>query len=1337
MKNIQLIVSVSIIAIAIAAASTAEAKQKDLFTPCQYKATYRYYMEKGEGYLKDNQLESALLSYERALMVQPNSEEACLKIASIKEMMRGGGRPKKAARKRSQIIRRAVAYAEEVSEEPKPVPKPVYRKPAPKPVPKPVYKPKPRRRKIASYSEEKPYEPKPKPVYKSSPKPKVKRPEVKVEKKLSQQYPVTEPKKKPSVLYPEPELDYPKPDIDYPSPKSIEKRPDDGKKYPSGGPAPMPEPAPKPIELALKYPSAGPTPKYEAPASKPCRLPFYFNDFTDGINDKIQAFGDSTNAALAPTRVRGRYRVGLGFTEDDILWKNANADYHSFADDSSWRYVFGRHRHNSYDPEVYSRLEVEIDNPITDTLSSYHQIVIDPWTFVGKKRMFLTGDAGDSVEMDLKYWSNVRRTINESYRTTTGDILRIHENKVHDGRLSQQAYSGTTAFGSNTFEVPDYEINRMYVPIRKSWLLYNKEPYRAKLFTMSNQDEALTSDDPMKLSNNKVYWEESPWLDRYDHSRVFERAGESGPADFARTREPTKKGQWLSSQSFMARDSDGERLTFLRGGSVEANFDNGGYFKTVVAAPRNLWDTYEQATSVPAAIRVKTPITKKLDMGGLYTMKLGMRHDSLEAMNNMFAIDGTYRLLPTTQLLAEGAVSHMSIEEAIGYDNKYTGYAAMLGIKNYGPFRLIGPSGRYQVLAKFTHMDDEFFPGLSNYRLTRKEFDYAKHIYFGQINPEDQAFMVGDGVDIGRNALGITLKAELPDSETNARFDARTVHEDGGDFIENVFRAEASHQATPKLILKGLAYHQHIGKTHRNLDPLINAKNAYSAFSDNFSYEDIWLENTLIEAGEDPSISSFSGGLEYTFTDYFKGLGIYEYTNDPKDMPRGLLNDVYVADEFKDGVIWDRIVPFVYNQGSFGLPPYDYYDVFKTRFEYKPFDPVTVTLKYVWNDNKYAMSIDDFATSNAVQLEYRPCNMVTLGLLYQYTRQRDLYKENFTSVNPGYAYEGHHNIFASMDYRLNENQQLKLMYGDYVGYGSQYSNEYDAIMALDTRHVFRIAYTGTWGGDPELRRASSFTPKKNELGPLRPDIPGAKFVANLYAGNVSYAERAEIADVETEWEDSIGKVEFGLDAYDKEYWEGSLRFGLFGTARDTEIWDINGSGEYQSNHMDFRGADVNFNIGWAISDSSKYVSFTPLAHVGYRRIEFDRWGFSRSGISTPELGQAGQHYNVSFMGIGGKLDLAFADPLNFYTSGYWAPLVYAPATNDAVGRFACNKGVVWHGEAGCDYNISEKFDVSLGGFWDLQHLDRTERIDDGIVSAELPDNKLRTYGIKLGGMYRF
>jgi hypothetical protein len=237
---------------------------------------------------------------------------------------------------------------------------------------------------------------------------------------------------------------------------------------------------------------------------------------------------------------------------------------------------------------------------------------------------------------------------------------------------------------------------------------------------------------------------------------------------------------------------------------------------------------------------------------------------------------------------------------------------------------------------------------------------------------------------------------------------------------------------------------------------------------------------------------------------------------------------------------------------------------------------------------------------------------------------------------------------------------------------------------------------------------------------------------------MKYQERAEIAPVESEWDDYFGKIEFGLDAYDKERVEGSLRLGLFVTTKDQEQWDYDNTGVYQTDDMDFRGADVNFNIGWAIADSSKYISFTPLINAGYRRIEFSRSNIGRpSSRAISQLGEVDEHFNVSFLGIGGKVDLALIESINIYGSGYWAPIVYTPTKNETLGSLDSNQGVIWHAEGGCDYALSDRFELGLGAFWDLQNIDRAQRIDNGIVSAELPDNKLTSIGLKLGGLYKF
>jgi len=1110
MKRIFNLLILILFIISSTAALAYAAQGKSLFTPCQYKNSYKYYMSRGEDYLDDNQPESALLSFKRALIIQPNSKDARLKIITAKEMVSSGKRPRLLRTKR-KAVQDAMRYAETQAR-------------------RKIYKPAPAQQKA---------------ITTTSPKISTKRTSPYMESKIRYE------KESPSQL------------------KNLQ-----AKKKPEITDS----------DLALKYPSAD-----SAASHRPAPSSFdeFYNEYLDlekfnnGINNKIQQAGSSINKGIAPNKVTGEYRIALGFTNDDVIWKDANADYHNMPGDTSWRYIFGQNRHNTYDKGIYSRLKINVENYITDTLSSYNEIVIDPWTFVGKNRVYVPGSGGDNVQMDLKYWSNVSKTINETYRTENGDIVNVQEIKVHDGKTSPERFTGLSDWGSNRFSISEMDINRQYVPVRKSWIEYKDEPYHAKAFFMSSQDEALTSDDPMRLSNNKVWWEESPWLDRYEPSRVFNRAGVSAPAEFNRTREPLKKGQWVRNLSFVARDSDDQRLTFLRGVSLDANFDSGTSVNIVAASPRNLWDRYEQGSSVPAAVRIKqSPVAGNLSLGALYTSKTGMRHNSIEAMNNLLALDGAYLISPNIELLAEGAVSFMDVEEAIGYENEYKGYAGMVGFKNQGSLPITGGStDRYELDASFAHMDDTFFPGLSNYRFTRKEFEFAKHIYFDDMNPENEAIKMGDGMDVARNAFKVTAKGELPDNNIDARFDFRTVHSDDWDFIEHAYRLEGKYQPTSKLTLKGLGYYLYLPKTVNGIDPLINAKNSYTAFTDYFAYEDVWLENSIIEAGSDPSIGAFSGGLKYDFTNYFSGSGIFEFTNDPKDWPRGLLNNVYVTDEYRDGVIWDQIVPFLYDQSVFGVPPYTYYGIYKARFEYFPFDPLKIVLNYVYNENKYAMAIDENSTHQGIEIEYKLTNRMTLGLLYQYTRQNDIYKEFV--LRTGDEYVGHHNIFASLDYDLNENQHLTVMFGEFVGGSYAYPEEHSSLAALDTQHIVRVAYSGDWGAPYSESPDTSLKSSPNELGKLNPSIPGAKFVTNIYAGRTEYEEDVQIAPAESDWDSLYGKLEFGLDAYDREYWEGSFRFGLFGTITDEEEWTYEGQGTYQRNDMGFRGADVNTNIGWA------------------------------------------------------------------------------------------------------------------------------------------------------------
>ena len=1340
-KILTLMFVMSVILLSAVITYASDIKEKTQFTPCQYKGAYKYYMDRGERFLSDEQYESAIESFERALIIQPNSQQARSKIVMARESL-SGKKTISGSAGRERVIQFAVNQASETSDEhAQPAKRVIISRQGSEPedIEAEIGLRGQRSAGALSPKAEEPL------VYGASSRPQdVTRSSRIVRDELSDGAGSLQP------AYTTPAVRrLPKPGYRItPVPSALEKRErdievdDTGRKYPrenypSGLSYQAPdnrssfEPDIESHGPVLKYPSAllpASREEDEAPSlyfNEPfeCRLPV-FQEFSDGFNYKIQEGTGNINSYIAPSVMRGEYRIAFGADSGGFLWKDANADYHNMPGNTSWRFLYGEDRHNSYDKAIYSRLKVDLDARITDNISGFGQMVIDPWTFVGKKKVYVTGSGGDGMELEYKYWSNTRSTINETYRTDRGDIVRINENKVKDDKTSSASYAGLTDWGSNTFNVPEEEIDRMYVPIRKLWVEYNDDPYKMKVFAMAGQEEALTSDDPMRLSNNKIWWEESAWLDRYDESRVF-----------SRSENPLKKGQWVRNLSFMARDSEDTRLTFLRGASFNAEFPSGTSVKMVAATPRSLWDTYEQASSIPAAFELRSPVTDRLTLGGLYTFKGGVYKQSLEAMNNLGSIDASYRVFDNVQLIGQMAVSNMKVDEANGYNTDYTGYAGGLGLQSQGPINTTGGKGdRYEIKAMFAGMNERFSPGLSNYRLTRKEFEFAKHIYFDDINPENEASMFGDGIDVGRNAFNINAKAEFPDIPFDTRFDFRTVYNDSNDHVEDVYRLEGTYKPADKLTIKGLGFYKHLPKTKEGVDPLINAKSSYSAFTDYFSYEDVWLKNEAVEGGKDPSIGAFSAGLQYDLTDYFTAEGIFETTNDPKDYPRGLLNTEWVDEYYKDGILWDQIVPALYGQGPFGLPPYKYYNIYKARFIYYPFAPLKVTLKYTYNENKYAMAIDDNPTAQGIEFELKPCPRTTLGFLYQYTRQRDLYKQVVT--NEGYNFDGHHNIFAAFDYQINQDQHLRVMYGAYVGYDYAYPEEHDDINALDTRHIVRFSYTGKFGPSDNRGDSALTDPRPNAFGPLNPAIPGAVFIAKVSGGWADYEQDSDSVPVKSNWDNYLLRLDLGLDAYDREYWEGGIRLGLFTTLEDEEKWEYEGLGTYQTDDMSLRGADLNANIGWAIANSSKYVSVTPMLHAGYRRVEFSRGQISALN-NVPQLGEVSENFNITYAGIGARIDAGPVNSFNFYTSGYWAPFVYAPINNSRIGRLTCDRGDIWHTEGGVDYAISDRFDLNLGGFYDMQHLRKTQRIDDGIISHEMPDNKLETFGITLGGQYRF
>jgi len=449
---------------------------------------------------------------------------------------------------------------------------------------------------------------------------------------------------------------------------------------------------------------------------------------------KIAGESEPKELADIPVKLGGEVRIGLGFTGKDAIWKEANADKIGVPREKNWRYLWGDEQYNTYDKKIYDRLSLNMQTKFRSPFNAYVEVTADPWTFLGKNHVDIPANdgTGDSVEMDLKYWSADSSVINETYRSRAGRIVRLKEIKVHNGDTTTSGM--VVAPSNNVFgTIQPMDVKRVYRPLRKMWFDYKQDDYVVKLFPVSDQYEALTSDDPLKISNNHVYWEESPWLDSYEPSRTFyDDVTVPNPVTFI------KKGKWVRSMSYFTRDSSDDyphRLTFLRGLSFKA--DPGPYsLEGALATPLNLWDDYRSASSVHGALKLKVPVGNSLDLGFTTTSKVGLHHGAREALNQVESFEAAYKFSDTAKAYAQISESHTDVSEELDNHTRYDGVGTKVGFAYDAQKN--AKSGIYQGEFYYAHLDNNFYPALSNYRYTRTDSQsFARHIYFSGINPDD------------------------------------------------------------------------------------------------------------------------------------------------------------------------------------------------------------------------------------------------------------------------------------------------------------------------------------------------------------------------------------------------------------------------------------------------------------------------------------------------------------------------------------------------------------------------------------------------------------------------
>lgn len=762
--------------------------------------------------------------------------------------------------------------------------------------------------------------------------------------------------------------------------------------------------------------------------------------------------------------VTGDYQTSLGIEHGDVYWKRTNYDLN----EENWRTESGsalNQHENTYDPAIFSRMHFNIDENKEEGLGFHSNIDISPWSFIGKSnKVTVTGGGGDTADIEVKYWANSGYTVNQTiYSNILGDSFSLPEMKLTGGRILPASVGSLW----NTFSIPELDIHREFWPLRELWFDYNSGPVGLEVFPAALQSKAYTSDDIIGLSNHKIYWEESPWLDSWAPGHLNTGAA---PNDFY-------KGYWDDSLSSLARDSSGIYLTNLRGAAFSFDSDSTSLDITF-ASPKTLWQDYEDFDTYAGVVRLKHLLFDNFQIGSTYTAKLGYNEDSLDASNQTVGVDLSYGITPKSKISLETAKSKSIQDKTSDYKTDKRGDAVKLSYvfssqedvfdKSY--FGIVPERDSrdpfYRGTLEFAHMDRGFEAGLSNYTETRDDSYWSRHIHFrkpfdyyyaglygaslGWYDIEPNA--IGDGIDYGRDVIRLRYEfSNFLGSNLDGLFDVRNVHATSRKFIENVTHIEGTYRVTDKLTAKVLGVHQKLPKTKANVDPFL-----FSTVTGDY------LENSSVEDGKNPSLKTASAGAEYKFSPKVSLDFIWEHTNDSTlandNFPRGLLTWTSMTTYNEDGYVFRKLSQGLNHEECFSLPPYNYFDIFRAGVHLKPLENLEMALDWTKNENYWAQAIDDNVNHISLETAYMPLDKLGFYLKYTYSKMND-----YTELNDGQTTgkNSHHNFFAEMRYRPVGDSEFILQYGVggitpiSVSTGSPFGG---GIPVLDTQQVVRAYY---------------------------------------------------------------------------------------------------------------------------------------------------------------------------------------------------------------------------------------------------------------------------------------
>ncbi len=776
-------------------------------------------------------------------------------------------------------------------------------------------------------------------------------------------------------------------------------------------------------------------------------------------------------------KISGEVRASMGvYSSGNAVFTRANADLN----EKNYRLVSDNALNNdinTYDPALYSRLKVVMDASVASAVVSVHlNVSVDPWSFTGKtKTQLVTTPYGDTVKVQYLTWGNTGYTVNSTFNTMRfANGIEVPEIKTNGNMVPATTVPNVDTYyqDGDTFNLPAAKIDYSFFPFREAWVdVKPTDELKLRIFPMGFEDQALSTDDPLKLSNSTEWWAESPWLDGWQQGNL--NTGLT-PVSFT-------KGQWDKSLSFFTKDSDGVRLTALRGVSLDWKPGDETSWDTTIASPKTLWQDYGDITALAGSSRLKQDIGDSFYIGALGNMHQGFDLDNqIDAENYTGGVDSGAMLLKNLKLNAEYAESKSIYDETSPeYSTQYGGNAYFVSLttasnpededilkKDYfGLLPVEKTEDFYKSTIYFARMDEGFESSLSDYHETRSDSFWADNLtfypsdyrYMPGIGPtlsenDLDPFAIGNGIDYGRSVINWRGDVNLMDGKLQGLAAIRHVTDHNGNNVETASRLGMTYQVTDKLTTKALLLWDALPNTTAGIDPF----QVYDPTGVNYN-------NDAVPGGKDPSLKTGSLGARYQLTDWAAINGVWKYTNDfvegTNEFPQTVMDSISTAPSFQNGQNYRQYFPFIYDQSYFEQAPYPYYNIFKTGLELTPSEKWHLYLDYTRNPNRFAGNFDDNMNHEGIEASYVPTPKIGFFASTVFSQGYDV---NRLVNDNELDYRDYINFFFEMRMILPKDLMMSIQYGVGPSYDIQTStttpNLTYSSTVLETQHLVRIVF---------------------------------------------------------------------------------------------------------------------------------------------------------------------------------------------------------------------------------------------------------------------------------------